>query len=387
MEGRARIRSRPPAPTFELAKKPAARPSEPPQAPAAAEPATVPDAGATRALEAHDEDVAESERAAEPPPAPSAAARDAAPGHPATQAAPPTDAEVDAEAAPSGAVDSLGDTLQSEVLAPAARQARAASTPVPVRTAEAHEHHDEAPISSRSSAALESKLHRLDSEFFRESHAPHAPHHVHDEESVDERHPPPSPELLARRSRMRRTVGIVVGAVALVVVGALAKASLTSSSEPSPSATQPRPKTTQAAPASAAPAPTPTPTAVATAPAPSATDAASADASASAAPEASASAATSAEATASASSSASVKDLLAETLRLLNMNKLADAAESARRLVAAAPEDATGYLYLGSALQDLGKGAEARAAFDDCMTFAKTGPYGECAMMGGRKRK
>lgn len=84
-------------------------------------------------------------------------------------------------------------------------------------------------------------------------------------------------------------------------------------------------------------------------------------------------------------SGADAASLKKETLNLLNRGKNKDAVEKAREAIAADPADALSYLYLGSALQDLGKWKEGVDAYSECVRTATKGPVHECHQMGGHK--
>ncbi len=74
-----------------------------------------------------------------------------------------------------------------------------------------------------------------------------------------------------------------------------------------------------------------------------------------------------------------------ETLELLNAGLPAEALPHARAYVAAAPHDATSYLFLGATLQDLGRANEAREVYNDCVKLSTTGDASECFALGGRR--
>ena len=74
----------------------------------------------------------------------------------------------------------------------------------------------------------------------------------------------------------------------------------------------------------------------------------------------------------------------AEALRLLNARQFDQAVVQARRLIALNPKSAYGYRCLGSALQDLGDNAAARAVYSDCVRQANQGDVLECSALGGR---
>lgn len=74
-----------------------------------------------------------------------------------------------------------------------------------------------------------------------------------------------------------------------------------------------------------------------------------------------------------------------ETEILLNQRRAKDAIGKAREAIAADPNEAIAYLYLGSALQDTGKWKDALQAYSDCVRTATKGPVQECRAMGGHK--
>ena len=190
-----------------------------------------------------------------------------------------------------------------------------------------------------------------------------------------------SPEALARRARLRRVVGAIVGFAAVISVVAVGKSMarptyapvapppVAAAAPPEPKAApETRPasdvKPAPEAEAEATPAPAP-------APAP--------------AKDAEASKAEPAPADKPAADPADAAKLRKEALSFLNRGRYKDAIESARAAIAADPGDAMAYLYLGSALQDSGKWKDGIAAYSDCVRNAKKGPVHECAAMGGRK--
>lgn len=67
-------------------------------------------------------------------------------------------------------------------------------------------------------------------------------------------------------------------------------------------------------------------------------------------------------------------------LAALNRAQWEKAAEMARAAIASNPENATLYLYQGTALQEMGRGDEAKAVFKRCVDNAKRGPINECRM-------
>jgi tetratricopeptide (TPR) repeat protein len=193
---------------------------------------------------------------------------------------------------------------------------------------------------------------------------------------------PPSPAVLARRTKFRKLVAAVVAAGALFVVGGIGKSLLSRSAvaaEPATHTAAVAAEGPAAAPlAEPAAAPIAEPVAVPVAvPEPKAT----AEPVAIAAPEPVA-----AQATAEAQEKAAggVENPRAEALKLLNRGKLKEAIPMASAAIQQEPDHALGYLYLGAALQDSGKHRDAVAAYSDCVRNAKKGPVWECRAMGGR---
>jgi len=192
---------------------------------------------------------------------------------------------------------------------------------------------------------------------------------------------PPSPEVLARRSRYRKLVGAVVALAAVVVVSGVAKnlvAGRHLSSPPamavaavrvSPAAADPSVASPSSAMAAPFDVPAPMPELPTTAP-----EEATERVVNEAAPE-----------PATASEGNHSGDAKAEALRLLNAGNVKDAVPIARAAVAADPSDALPYLYLGSALQELGKHNEAIGVYSDCVRNATKGRVWECRAMGGKK--
>lgn len=76
-----------------------------------------------------------------------------------------------------------------------------------------------------------------------------------------------------------------------------------------------------------------------------------------------------------------------EFVRLHSSRKLVAAEEVARKMIAARADDALGYRCLGAALQDRGRGTEAKEAYRDCVEQAQRGDVGECVKLGGAARR
>jgi tetratricopeptide (TPR) repeat protein len=73
-------------------------------------------------------------------------------------------------------------------------------------------------------------------------------------------------------------------------------------------------------------------------------------------------------------------DARKEALKALEQGKWARAAEMAQAAISAHPDDATLYLYHGTALQEMGRRGDAKAVFQKCVEQAKRGPIHECRM-------
>jgi len=204
------------------------------------------------------------------------------------------------------------------------------------------------------------------------------------EDVLDPKKPePPSPELLARRSRFRKVVGAVVALAVVVMVGGVAKNLVAGGRHLSSS------------PASAVAAVRVSPAVRDSVVPPNAIAVAAPVVDVSATPPV-LPATTPEEATervvddavpepATASEARDGVDAKAEALRLLNAGEVEDAVPMARAAVAADPSDALPYLYLGSALQELGKHKEAIEVYGDCVRNARKGRVWECRAMGGKK--
>jgi len=182
---------------------------------------------------------------------------------------------------------------------------------------------------------------------------------------------PPPPEVLARRSKFRKFVGLVVVLCALVVLGGLGKTIVTER----PAAAAQASNNAQSASLVETVKP-----AVALQPGKSAGqpkfEAKPKDSTAVEDPP------KAAEAVVVAPDS---EDPRREALALLNRGKMAEAIPMARAAIQRDPNHAIGYLYLGTALQESGKYKEAIATYGECVRNAKQGPVWECRAMGGRE--
>ena len=112
---------------------------------------------------------------------------------------------------------------------------------------------------------------------------------------------------------------------------------------------------------------------------------------ASSTPEASESAAASLSAAPEAASGEPVSEdyatVLEMTRKLLTERKFKEAEIWANKLIELRPKDAFGYRCLGAALQDLGRAAEAKRVYSDCVARATVGDVLECARLGGVPRR
>jgi len=210
--------------------------------------------------------------------------------------------------------------------------------------------------------------------------------HGHDDEAESAHAVVLSPEILERKARLRRIVMGVFAAATLVVILVAGKTLLSKSSAPQTDATH-------AVDSTPAPAPkadeTPKPEApkVAEAPKPAAP-----------APETSAKVEEPKKDEAKADDAkieekkeepAAPKgdpaELKKKASKLYNSGKLKEAIPALRDAIAADPEDALLYLFLGDALTNTGKWPDAKEAFNECVRKAKKGPKHECSAMGGHK--
>ncbi|PIE05838.1 MAG: hypothetical protein CSA75_02665 [Sorangium cellulosum] len=69
-----------------------------------------------------------------------------------------------------------------------------------------------------------------------------------------------------------------------------------------------------------------------------------------------------------------------EAVIALNKGKWEKAEKMASAAISADPDDATLYLYRGTALQEMGQRSKAKAVFERCVEVAKRGPINECRM-------
>jgi hypothetical protein len=174
-----------------------------------------------------------------------------------------------------------------------------------------------------------------------------------------------------RQSAFKRYVYVFVGVCVVLLVAALLRNALSS---PPPPVAHSEPAPPVAAPAIPPPPPEPVAAPQASAPAPVASAAPSAvpAASGSVAP------ADSSAAPVSTKTEAQERD---DARRLLERGKSKDAAEAAARATALDPTDGDAWLFLGAADMDLGKAADAREAFTQCVKQGKRGQISECRSM------
>ncbi|MBI4701704.1 MAG: hypothetical protein HY744_11195 [Deltaproteobacteria bacterium] len=201
--------------------------------------------------------------------------------------------------------------------------------------------------------------------FNNESFPPVVETHPEPEPEPEEPPDEPTPELLARRARLRKAVGGAVGVLALGLVAMLGQGPIARTVAAATARHHAPVPALAAAGALVTPVPAPSPT-----------------------PSAGHQPGTKAVAPAVAAQVASPgqQDVRLETVRLLSHRELDQAAASARKLIAADPADAFGYLCLGAALQDQGKVAQAREIYVACHRRTTRGNRAECGALlnGGR---
>ena len=171
---------------------------------------------------------------------------------------------------------------------------------------------------------------------------------------------------IARRQTLMRYVGIALVVSTVLCLAAIARSFLAPSPPPSHEATV----TPSAIAAPVEPA------ASLTFPIPSA--------SVSAAPSAALPVASAAAPVADAAPEAPTKSATeekADAQRSLDRGKAKDAVEAATRSTTLDPSDADAWLLLGAADMEIGKAADARAAFSACAKQATKGQVGECRSM------
>jgi hypothetical protein len=194
-----------------------------------------------------------------------------------------------------------------------------------------------------------------------------APHELAPEADEEIAFAPGSPE---RRARLQRYVKLTVAACTLLCVAAVVRvgvARIAGSAETEESAILAA-RVAAAPPAAIASPPVASPPVAPPAEAPPPVVTAGTTAPSAAAPAA------------SAPSGTAVEDR--ELARhLLEHGRTRDAIAAAERATASDPTDAESWLILGSANQELGRSAAARAAFRSCLKSAKRGPLRECRAM------
>jgi hypothetical protein len=234
--------------------------------------------------------------------------------------------------------------------------------------------------------------------FYESLPAGHDQVEAHEDEVEVARPVAMTPELLERKAKLRRIVGGICAAAALVVVLVAGKTLLDRGSAQTPTASNTavtldaspqsapaeRPKVEAPPPKAAEPAPAPKPAAAAPSEAEKKGEEDKKAADDKAAEEKKAE-----EEKKAAEGAPKSKEELAELKKkassLYNHGKLKEAIPALREAIAADPDDALPYLYLGDALTNTGKWPEAREAYNECVRNAKKGPKYECAAMGGRK--
>lgn len=215
-------------------------------------------------------------------------------------------------------------------------------------------------------------------------------HDRYDHDEVDRPDPMALKQRDDRRQKLMNVVWLALGAA--VLLGGIGVWRV-KTSEPAPA---PPPASTPTARPTATP---PQTTTVATTATAKASETASAPAASSSAPAAASSAPAVASSAPPAASSAPSSDekkpldpaeykkLKAKANLLLESGKYKDAIEASKALVEADPEDASGYLFWGTALMSSGKNAESREIFGDCVDKAKKGPVHECRPFAPPKKK
>lgn len=182
-----------------------------------------------------------------------------------------------------------------------------------------------------------------------------------------------SPETLAVRARMRRIVGAGLGLLAAgIAAGAIIMAA--SKNRPIASNAAAARVTTTAADERSLPAPAPPE--VGADKAPDVAGSAKADSDTPSTPPAG-----------EPANVEKARELNVKALALLKKHKSSEAVPVARAAIEADPDDALPYLYLGSALQDMGRWKDAMGVYDACVKRATRGMVDECRAMGGQKKK
>lgn len=273
-------------------------------------------------------------------------------------------------------------------------------------------HHALSDSSARHERAKgESGRHKLDDDLMSAEFFSVRPPEVDEPfEDLTPQRPPPSPAALQRQKMARKVVTGVVAVASLVVLigvgrwlfgGRPADAQPTATPHgganshqldvktPEPPDTEPGPAVAPAdvareAAATATADPAPVAEASASAAEPAAASA-SASASAETSASASASASDSAVASASAAPSEDVKELRKKVMKLLDRGDNKGAIEAALAVLKQDETDSMMWLMLGTAYQSIGKMADAREAFNNCVRKGKGGHVGECAYFGGKK--
>ena len=337
------------------------------------------------------------------PPAPVEAAEPVAAREPEVAVAPAPRVENDAApSAPSQRVTSpetpaavRGDSVPSPMVEAAPTSTREPA-PTSIREVSPTSTREAAPVSTKSGS--HSKLAAddlsLSSQFFRkdEESVPPAIEHELDDEPVHR--VVLTPEAVARRARFRRAVAAVIGFAGVISVAVVAKAIAARPAVTAPAvvAVAPAPKPEAVAarveqPDAPKPEAKPTEAVKAEEPKPEEAKVEEAKVEEKKADEPKPDEPKPEEAKPEAKPAGDAAALRKEAFGLLNRGKMKDAIPVAQALIAADPEDAIGYLYLGTALQESGKWKDGKAQYDECVTNAKKGPIHECRAMGGTKKK
>ncbi|HEY2517286.1 MAG TPA: hypothetical protein VGI39_40715 [Polyangiaceae bacterium] len=188
---------------------------------------------------------------------------------------------------------------------------------------------------------------------------------AHDLDSIP---PPPTapPERVKAMQRWVTITVVVCAGLLLIAIGRLTVSSSRPAVAPAPTAVAEVPQA--AAPPTVAAAAVPIPPPPPASPIPPVPDPAAS------APVASASAAP-------AEPGKTAEEERKDAQHSLEHGKAKDAVEAALRSVQLDPTDASAWLLLGASYLELGKGADARAAFTSCTKEAKKGPVVECRSM------
>lgn len=288
----------------------------------------------------------------------------------------------------SAAPDSKGGDLKKKKKRKKAEPGAIPSAPIPSVGAAPRIIKEPDPRSDSGAMSLNEPLARG----FYESMPPASAHLDHEDEVEAARPVALSPAQLERKAKLRRIVGGICAAAALVVLLVAGKtlvergtASVPSSSSSAVVLSPPAEKVPAEKAAEEPRADGPGPAVDAR----KAAEDAAASEEARKAEEAKAKAEEEKKAEEAKAAATRTKEEIAElkksASKLYNHGKLKEAIPALREVIAADPDDALPYLYLGDALTNTGKWPEAREAYNQCVRTATKGPKYECSAMGGRK--